>query len=209
MFIDYLALMLVILGAGLFALAYYIFRVSPEELTGNQDEAAIRRSGRWVPVFGAIGAILTITGLGIVFYWPLPGAYNIPFGDGATMIGVLFLALTLVRAKGWDLRPTAWFAFIPGLASVFYGARIVDLGMTKEPAISALGFIATGLAGLLAGPVLWMLTTDMLSPKQKLIIKVLAVLLLAGSGLVWAFNGYDAYWGHIQSFHTWKPFAMR
>ena len=209
MFIDYLTMMLITIAAGLFALAYFIFRAKPEELTGTQDAAAVRRSGRWVPVFGAVGSILTITGLGIVFYWPLPSSYNIPFGEGATMLGVLFLALTLAIGKGWDLRPTAWYAVIPGLASVFYGARIVDLGMTKEPAVSALGFIATGLAGLLAGPVLWMLSTEMLTPKQKLIIKILAVMLLVGSGLVWAFDGYHSYWSHISSFHTWKPFAMR
>ncbi len=77
MFIDYLTLVLINLVAGLFIVAAYLFKGMDQE-----DQRP------WATAFLGVGLISFITGLHISFTWPLPGAYNIAFGDTTTLFGV-------------------------------------------------------------------------------------------------------------------------
>ncbi len=81
MFIDYLTVVMINLVAGSALLAYYLWR--------GIDEADQRP---YAAAFFGVGLLSLITGLHLSFNWPLPGSYNVGYGDATTLFGVVFLA---------------------------------------------------------------------------------------------------------------------
>jgi putative membrane protein len=134
MLIDYLTLMLISMTAGLFLLAYYVYRG-----IGAKD------TRRWVPGFVMTGLIALVTGLHMSLTWPLTGSYNIAFGEMSVLFGILFLGAALALWKGWEMSTVSIYAFFAGAAAIVIGARVINLGMTKRPVISGIGFILTGV----------------------------------------------------------------
>ncbi len=196
MLIDYLTLMLVNMTAGLFVLAYYVYRGIGAENTK-----------RWVPGFAMTGFIAVVAGLRMTFTWPLSGSYNIAFGEMSVLFGMLFLGAALALWKGWEMRTVSIYAFFAGLAAVVVGARVISLGMTKSPVVSGIGFILTGLGGLFA----WLccLAEPILSLRTNRILRAIGALVLIVAAVIWAFTGYAAYWDHLESFSKWVPLTMR
>lgn len=190
MFIDYISLMLINMVAGFVLLAAFVYF----DLDG-------KHSKRWIPGFGMTGAIAIATGLHTVCNWILPGSYNIAFGELSVLFGIIFLGASVALAQGWELYTVTIYAFFAGLAAIVIGVRIINLGMTKVPLLSGVGFILSGLGGVLAAPALYW----NLNARLRLIGAV--ILLLAA--LIWAFNGYQAYWDHLESFSKWMPSTMR
>ncbi len=193
MFIDFLTLMLINLTAGFFLLAHFAYR----GLGKSQAEADYRN---WVPGFALIGFIAVLTGLVMVFKWPLPGSNNISFGENSILFGGLFLGVSLAFGQRLKLESLAIFALLAGVVAIVVGARIADLGMTSHPAVSASGFILSGIAGVLASGAL-AFERLRVNPLFRL---GFAVVVLA-AGVIWAINAFDAYWSHLSSFSTWKP----
>jgi putative membrane protein len=196
MLIDYLTLLLVNMTAGLFVLAYYVYRG-----IGAKD------TKRWVPGFAMTGFIAVVAGLRMTFTWPLSGSYNIAFGEMSVLFGTLFLGAALALWKGWEMRTVSIYAFFAGLAAVVVGARVISLGMTKSPVVSGIGFILTGMGGLFA----WLccLTEPILSLRTNRTLRVIGALVLIAAAVIWAFTGYGAYWDHLESFSKWVPLTMR
>lgn len=185
MHVNYIALMLINLAAGMFLLAYYVVR------------GLERPEGRgWIPAFALVGGLGLATGLHMVLVWPVPGAYNIVFGDMATWFAALLLAGVVALAVGWPLVPLGIVALLAGLAAIVVGIRIMDLGMTLQPTVAGLGFIVSGLAGVLALPVLVLRGLPQL--------RSVMVVLLVVAGLIWAFLGYMAYWSHPAEYSDWQ-----
>jgi putative membrane protein len=112
------------------------------------------------------------------------------------------VAAAIAIAQGWDLFPLTIYAFFAGLTSIVVGARMIDLGQTQQPLVAGLGFILTGLGGVLAAP-----TLVYLRDNKNWRTLGAGVLLLAA--LVWAIIGYRAYWGHMEGFSDWQPPVMR
>ncbi|PZO37965.1 MAG: hypothetical protein DCF17_15210 [Shackletoniella antarctica] len=191
MFIDYITLMLINMVAGLVLLADFVYR--------GLDGANLKR---WIPGFGLVGAIALITGLHMTLTWPVPGSFNISFGETTVLFGGLYVAAAIAIAQGWDLFPLTIYAFFAGLTSIVVGARMIDLGQTQQPLVAGLGFILTGLGGVLAAP-----TLVYLRGNKNWRTLGAGVLLLAA--LVWAIIGYRAYWGHMEGFSDWQPPVMR
>ena len=196
MLIDYLTLMLVSMTAGLLLLAYYVYR-------GLDDE----NPQRWVPGFVMTGFIALITGLHMSLTWPLPGSFNIAYGEMSVLFGILFLGAALALWKGWEMPTVAIYAFFAGVAAVVVGARIINLGMTKRPLVSGMGFILSGLGGIFA----WLccLAKPILSLQTNRMLRAIGALVLVGAALIWALTGYMAYWEHLASFAEWIPATMR
>lgn len=48
-----------------------------------------------------------MTGFQISFAWPLPGSYNVGYGDATTLFGGVFLATGIALSQGWSLVPIA------------------------------------------------------------------------------------------------------
>src|SRR5512138_974136 len=126
MFIDFLTLVMINLVAGTALLAFYLWRGIDEK-----DQRA------YAAAFFGVGLISLVTGLQISFTWPLPGSYNVGYGDATTLFGVVFLATSIALFFGSSLIPVSIYAFFAAVESIIIGVRIFSLGMTKEPLISA------------------------------------------------------------------------
>jgi len=191
MFIDYLTLIMINLVAGTALLAHYLYKGLEEK-----DQRA------YAAGFGAVGLLGVVLGLTLTFTWPLPGSYNVGFGETTTLFGIVFLATALALSQGWNLTPVAIYAFFAGVDAILVGVRIISLGITKQPLLSGTGFILAGLGGVLAAPGLRFL-------KSSKAFRTIAALVLLVTALVWAFTFYNALWGHMASFTEWVPATMR
>ena len=190
MFIDYLTLIMINLVAGTALLAYYIY--------AGMDAKDQRP---YAAGFGVVGLLGIILGLTLTFTWPLPGSYNIPYGEATTLFGAVFLGAAIALSQGWDLIPVAIYGFFAGVDAVIVGIRIISLGLTKEPILSGIGFIMAGLGGVLAAPLLSLL-------KKNKAFRLIAALVVLVTALLWAVTFYTSLWGHLASFANWVPATM-
>ncbi|HSB02560.1 MAG TPA: DUF981 domain-containing protein [Anaerolineales bacterium] len=190
MFIDYLTLIMINMVAGTALLAYYLWR--------GIDEVDQRP---YAAAFFGVGLLSLITGLQLSFTWPLPGSYNVGYGDATTLFGIVFLTTALALWQGWSLIPVAIYALFAGIDAIIVGLRIFSLQLTKEPLVSAVGFVLAGLGGLGAAPFfLWF--------RNNRTVRLLAVGLLVVTSLIWAVTFYGSLWGHLESFSKWVPATM-
>jgi putative membrane protein len=40
----------------------------------------------------------------MTFTWPIPGSFNIAFGETTALFGILFVGTSLTLAMGWELQ---------------------------------------------------------------------------------------------------------
>ena len=186
MFIDFLTLMLINMSAGLVLLAWYVAK-------GMDDPD----QPKWAPAFAVPGLIALLNGLRIAWLWPLPGSYNVAYGDTSVLFGVLFLGAAWSLAAKRDLMPLAVYAFFAGLAATVVGVATIAMGLTKFPVLSGAGFILTGGAGIFAGVTLYL--------RKNMAVRVVGTLVLLAAAAIWAFNGYGGYWMHLSGFAKWMP----
>jgi putative membrane protein len=185
MFIDWLTLMLINMAAALTLFALYMafyFEKNPKKM---------------VPGFLLAGAIALITGFRMVFTWPLPGAYNIMYGEQTVLLGAFFFMAGLAINFGWELVSIGVYSAFAGAATILLGVRILNLGLTSEPFVAALGFVLTGATAVLTLPALAL-------PKMKW-IRWLTALAALGSAIIWVLVVGPAYWSHIEAFGKWAP----
>jgi putative membrane protein len=190
MFIDYLTLIMINMIAGTVILAYYIWK--------GLDEKDQRP---YAAAFGVVGLIGVTTGLALSFTWPLPGSFNVGYGDASTLFGTVFLGTALALSQGWDLVPMSIYAFFAGVDAVIVGVRILTLNLGQEPLVAAIGFVLSGLGGVFAMPFLMYFKNNKLARYAAI-----AVLLLAAA--VWAVTFYGSAWAHMQTFAKWVPSTM-
>lgn len=184
MFVNYLTLIMINLVAGMALLAYFV-------ATGLKPNKGLA-SG-----FGIVGLMGLLLGLYMIFNWPLPGSYNIVFGESTVLFGIVFLGAALSLAKEWDLYPVTLYGFFAGLYGVVAGVQIIAQGLTREPVASGIGFILAGLSGVLAPLALkW---------KENKALKYIGLALLILTLLFWAYTWYGTLAGHIHDYTKWVP----
>ncbi len=123
--------------------------------------AAIRRNdifglrsalrGAAIPI-GGLGAAVVTMGLWSEMTWPLPGSYNILFGDMYLLFGVVLVAFAASSYLSLKLQFVGLFAAAAGCMTILYGISGYQLGMTKDPLETLALFGAFGLASILAFP---------------------------------------------------------
>ena len=177
--IDYVTLLLINMTAALVVLASFLWRGL------NRPD---NRS--WAPAFGISGLVATIAGFAMAFTWPIPAPFSMAYGEMSVLLGVLFLGAAWALAAGWRLLPLGYYAFLPGLAAILLGIRIIHLSLTPAPIMPGLGFILTGLSG--AGAVAVLRWPDV---RGLRIIGILVVLAAAG---IWVLTTFSAYWLHMK-----------
>jgi putative membrane protein len=128
--------------------------------------------------------------------WPVPGAYNIAFGEMNVLFSVLLLALAAALARDWNLLPLGAYAFLAGIAAIVVGIRIMDLGMTLQPTVAGIAFLLSGGVGVLAVPVYVL--------RGAPIFRMMAILFAVVAGLVWGFMSFAAYWSHLSEYEGYK-----
>jgi putative membrane protein len=190
-FIDFLTLVMINLVAGTVLLAYYLYR--------GIDEKDQRP---YAAAFFITGLVCLICGFQISFTWPLPGAYNVGYGDTTVLFGAVFLATAIALSQGWSLVPVSIYAFFAAIDAIIVGVRIFSLQLTKEPVISAVGFVLAGVAGLGVFPFLTQY-------RDNKVVRWLGVLLLAATAVLWGITFYGSLWGHMASFAQWAPATMQ
>jgi putative membrane protein len=187
MFVDYLTLIMINVVAGLFILAWFLWKGMDAE-----DKKP------WAAAFFGIGLLSLVTGLQLSFTWPLPGPVNIAFGDTTTLFGITYLVASIALWQGWDLFPASLIGFFSGISSFIYGLRIINLGITQSPLLSGLGFLFAGLAGVLSAPfLLWF--------KQNRFIRALGILIIVLAAVLWFVTFVGGAWGHMALFANWVP----
>ncbi len=190
MFIDFLTLVMINLVAGTTLLAYYLWKGLDAE-----DQKP------YAAAFGVTGLLSLILGLRLSFTWPLPGAYNVGYGDATTLFGVVFLATAISLAKGWDMLPVSIYGFFAGVDAVIVGLRIWSLQLGKEPLAAAVGFVLAGLGGVFSFPFLrWF--------RDNKLVRWIAILVLLATAAIWAVTFYGSLWSHLASFSSWVPATM-
>jgi putative membrane protein len=191
MFIDYLTLIMINVVAGLFILAWFLWKGLDAE-----DKKP------WAAAFFGVGLISFITGLHISFNWPLPGSFNIVFGDTTTLFGLTYLVTAIALWKGWDLFPASLVGLFSGIPALIYGLRIMNMNLTQSPIISGLGFILAGLSAVLSAPfLLWF--------KNNKTVRVLGILFVLAASAIWFVEFAGASWAHIETFAKWVPATMK
>jgi putative membrane protein len=177
-FIDYVTLLLTNMTSALIVLAAFLWWG-----LGRQDQS------KWAPAFGISGLIATVAGLAMCFTWPLPKPYSSAYGEMSVLLGVLFLGAAWALARGWSLTPLAIYAFVPGVAAIEIGVRIIHLSLTAAPLLSGTGFILTGLGGVFAALVV--------CEYRVKILRVIGGLVMSAAALVWVFTMAMGYWMHL------------
>jgi putative membrane protein len=186
MFIDYVTLMLVNLAASLALLAAYVYFG-----LGSSNQK------RWIPGFTVTGAIALLTGLHMSFTWPLPGSFNIAFGETTVLLGILFAGTSLALAMGWELITLGIYGFFAGLVSLLIGFRFINLGLTPVAVPAGIGFILVGLGGVFSA--------SALAFKENRLLKAIGAIVLIVAALIFVFIGLSSYWVHLANFATWQP----
>ena len=106
--------------------------------------------------------VVPLAGLGVLVFaiwlwgeitWPLPGSYNILFYDPYTLLGVVLIAFAVSVAFRLRTQYVGVLAGMTGVLSIYYGIAAYNLGMTKDPGLMLLLYIALGGTAFLTFPV--------------------------------------------------------
>jgi putative membrane protein len=186
LFIDYLTLLLINTAAGLYMLAIFVFR--------GIDHPERRE---WVPGFLIVGLISLFAGFHMTLHWPLPGAYNIAYGEMSVLFGAVLIGLAFALYTGIGLLSIGVVATASGMALIVIASRIASLGMTQSPMFSGIAFFLIGLCGVLSIPV-------SMSRKNHFFLFIVAVM-LAISATILLYTGLHSYHGHLEFFKDWTP----
>jgi len=154
-----------------------------------------------IPGFLVTGAVALIAGFRMAFTWPLPGPYNIMYGELSVLFGALLFIAGLAVQFGWSLATVGIYSLFAGAASILIGVRIWVSAMTNEPLVAGLGFVATGATAVLTFPALYW-------PKEFKWIRWVVAIGAAGSAIIWIIVGFPSYWAHIDAFGKWLPPTM-
>ena len=101
---------------------------------------------------GILGAFLLIMGFYGEMVWPLPGSYNILFGDPLMLLGIVIVSIAIALGLKQKLQYVGVLAFFSGLVAIYYGANAYLQGMTSEPLAMFGMYIAFGLTGVFTLP---------------------------------------------------------
>ena len=189
MFVDYLAVMLVNLGAGLALGAHYLYM---------KPDKQFRKS--WAAGFFAVGLVGLLTSVPMTLDWPLPGGYNVAYGEPALLLSALFLAAAMTLVFEWEPLIPAIYGFFAAIYAVVIGIRIYNLHLSSDPFAAFMGYLLTGIGGMLVLPTLqW---------HDNRTLRVLTAIILGLAALLWLFIGYQAGWGHVADFAKYLPASM-
>ena len=187
--------MLVNMVGGLAVLGLYVLLSVPKE-----------RGKGWGVALGLAGVVGLLTGLHMSLTWPiadlsgvkegLPNLQfaNVAFGEMSVLFGGLLLGAGVAMMKGWSLKPMTIYAFVAGGVAMVVGVRLCSLELTKEPMLTGVGFILTGLCGVSSGPFLRL--------RKVFAVKVAAVVVIFAAAAIWALTALGAYWVHLKTLST-------
>ncbi len=154
------------------------------------------------PLF-ILGSVILLIGLFQEFTWPLPGQYDIFFGDPFLLLGMVTLVFAVSVLKDYKLQFPGIFALFVGFLAIVYGyfGYINNLPHPAQAFETLLLYVGYGVFGILVYPV--SLIYDILPSREKstwlanliLIIFFLEIVLALVAS---AYGGITAIGSHIQ-----------
>ncbi len=118
-FVDSLTVMLLGLGLSAIVLAlYFLGKGSNKKWTNDLI----------VPAF-TLGFFNFISGFLMSFAWPLPGAYNMLFGDPLLMLGLIMMAGAYMLHKNININFLSIFGFFLGIYIAVGALGMVNFGL--------------------------------------------------------------------------------
>lgn len=188
MFIDYLSVQLAAAAAGLFFAAVYgVFYI----------DSPLETKRSWATFFWVIGAVLMVTGLDTVTHWPLPGGYNIVFGEPALFFGAVLFGAGFGIRWGDNLVPISFAALVGGVINILISIDMLKYSMTREPVLAFWAYLTSGVGAVLVPPAIGL--------KGWAWLRWIVGILLVISAILFAITGIGAYLQHPHSFAKWKP----
>lgn len=185
MYIDFLTMILLNSGIGFILLAFFL-------LYGWEK----REAAKWMPGFLLTGSLNTLSGLMIVFTWPLPKSYNILYGELSVFSGILFLGLAFSLYWNWDFMTLGVYSFFTGILSFLMGIKILQAGITSNPQFSSGLFFTAGISGILLFP---------LTLFNQKFIRLFSACFILISAFLFFVKAYGSYWNHIDKFMEYSP----
>ncbi len=188
--VNLLDLWLVILGTSLFVTLYWVYInfVNPEKYGDRLIEV-----NKGLGYYYLLTGLYSFTsGLWASFTWPLPDPYNIILSDPWPIFGVALMLLGFANIYQLNLRGVLYGISALGLPIIFYGLAIWTYGLTRSPLFSGLMYLAIGISALLS-PLL------SFESSRKASAWLFIILLFVG-GVLALYIGYNAVFGHIESF---------
>ena len=179
------ALSAILLGLGALSLPYN----SQEGRV--EDKARGSRLG-FAIMLGAGGAYLFLSGSLIGFMWPFAlsnGVYNVLFGGIAALGGLLLLGGSVALALNANLRPVTYVAAVVGLYGVVDAYAIIAYSLTREPLLSALGYLSFSGAAVLSVP-----AALFGNKRWRLVFAVFAFLF----AIAWMYQAANFTFGHLK-----------
>lgn len=184
-FVDALTVMLLGLGASTFLLAMYFLMAA----LGRKDMDML-----YVPGF-IFGMFDFASGFAMSFLWPIPGAYNMLFGDPLLVLGILMMAGAYMLARKMKRDLLFPIGVMLGIYIAVEAAGILNFGLEKGAYfLPAFGlYLLSALAAILS-------PLGMLSPKGNgrygyYLLSLLLVLVT----IVALFIGYGGIYAHLKS----------
>ena len=190
-FIDPLTVMLLSLGMSALLLALYYFRVG----SGKKDISSLV-----VPAF-ILGLFNAVSGFLMSFTWPLPGSYNMLFGDPLLVLGLLMIAGSYMISKGMDVKALSLLGFLLGIYLLVGMIGITQFHMeTGNDWLTATGLYGFSMLAAIFSPILY------LKPKgSNRYAYYFEVFLLVVVMLLALLIGYMGFYEHLGAFNTYFP----
>lgn len=192
-FIDPLAIMLIGLGSGILLVALYVLFSVRNKIEISKEKLAL-------PAM-AIGFFDFTSGFLMAFTWPLPGGYNMLFGDPLLFFGLLLVTGGYMVNRGKDPSMMTILSFFLGIYVILGGyAMIVDSLEEGANFLPAFGlYISSGIGALLSP----MLLVKPAGAFRALYYIEFVVLIVAA--FIAFFIGYNALLHHLVSFAHYYP----
>jgi putative membrane protein len=162
---DFLDSMAWTVAAAAALIGFAALRLRYKASTDTIDENSKKLRTGFAAAIGACGLYLFITGLAISIMWPFGSPYgaqyappfaggynNVLFGGVATLGGMVLLATAAAIYLNGGLSVVSYFAAVAGLYAAVDGFAILSLWVTKQPLVSALGYLSFTAAGFLSIP---------------------------------------------------------
>ncbi|WP_292320799.1 DUF981 family protein [Caldisphaera sp.] len=194
LFVDILDIELMLLGGGLFLIAYWVLL----NFSLNYDQQKLTEINKSFGfLFLALGIYVLATGLWGTFVWPLPSSYNLVLTDPWSLYGIALLALGLVNTYKVPMLGVLAGISVLSIPVIVYGLVILHFGLTNSPSGAGALYLLIGINGLLS---------PILQTKAKKYWSYIALLLLILAGILALYIGISASFEHTAGWMKWSPF---
>lgn len=126
-------------------------------------------------LLGIVGIIVIFIGLWGETTWPIStivngtnvlGPYNILFYDPYLMLGMVLVGFSACVLLGLNTKYSGLLAIMTGALSIYYGVNAYGLGLTKEPIVMLMLYIAFGITAIFTFPVTIFIDGIIIEPMQ-------------------------------------------